>query len=373
MAINGAFDSAELRAITASPGAINEDLMSKIWDVSKVPMPFQDRIGTGTCTSNVHEWIQDKLGTAAANAYCENASQTGGSSSAPTDIGNSAQGPYGGSTAAARRRNHCQISAKGVTISYRAQAVNAPGGINGLAYQLMMRQRELKQDMEFILMSNTASLVGNATSTAPLLGGYLSWVASLSSPTQVLGVTAAASTSTLGGYSGSTGLTVACGSGATPGNLAETDLRDCVQAIWTGGAEPSVAIMNAYQKRAISQYMYTSSARIAQLVSEVGQGTSGADVARGAVSIMVTDYGVLEFVASRFMPKQASTTHDFIAIFDPAYLSVDYLTGITVKDQPIAGLQDQRLMYADYTLKVGSEQAVGAVIDISPTSVMTAT
>lgn len=367
MAINGAMDSAELRAITTTPGPVREDLMSKIWDVSKVPLPFQDRIGTGTANSNVHEWVQDKLGTAAANAWCENASvAASGSASAPTDIGNSALG------VSLRARNHCQISTKAVTTSYRAQAVDVAGSSNSFAYQLMQRQRELKQDMEFVLMSNTASLVGNATSTAPLLGGYLSWVASLSSPTQVMGVTAAASTSTLGGYDASTGLTVACGSGATPGNLAETDLRDCVQAIWTGGAEPTTAICNAYQKRAISQYMYTSSARIAQLVSEVGQGQSGADVARGAVSVFVTDYGVLELVASRFMPRQASTTHDFIAIFDPAYLSVDYLSGIQVKDQPIAGLQDSKLMYADYTLRV-NRQAVGAVIDISPTSVMTAT
>lgn len=368
MAVNGALDSAELRAITTTPGPVREDLLSKIWDVSRVPLPFQDRIGTGTCESNVHEWINDKLGVAAANAWVENASVPAtGSASAPTDIGNSAVGPT------IRMRNHCQISAKVVTTSYRGQAVSQVGSVAGFAYQLMQRLRELKQDQEFIMLSNTASLAGNATATAPLLGGYLSWVASLTSPTQVLGVTAAAATSTLGGYDASTGLTVACGSGATPGNLAETDLRDVVQAIWTGGAEPSVAMCNAYQKRAISQYMYTSSSRIAQLVSEVGQGTSGADVARGAVSIFVTDYGVLELVANRFFPRQASTTHDYIAVFDPQYLSVDYLQGHTTKEQPIAGLQDSKLLYCDYTLRVSSRQAIGAVIDISPTSVMTAT
>jgi hypothetical protein len=96
------------------------------------------------------------------------------------------------------------------------------------------------------------------------------------------------------------------------------------------------------------------------------------DVARGAVSVFISDYGVVELVPNRFFPYQASTTHDFVAIFDPAYLSVDYLTDVTVRDQPIAGLQDQRLMYADYTLRVSSVQAIAAIADISPTGAMTA-
>ena len=368
MAVNGALDTAEIRALT-SGGNIREDLMAKVWDVSRVPLPFQDRIGTGTCTSNVHEWTIDKLGVAAANAWVENASVPAtGTASAPTDIGNSAT-----QAAVIRARNHCQISAKAVSVSDRSQAVQTSGNTASLAYQVMQRQRELKQDMEFILLSNTASLAGNATTTAPLLGGYLSWVEDKTSPTQNLFVSAAATPSASGGYDESTLLTVAAASTATPAAVSETDLRDVIEAIWTGGAEATTAMMLPSMKRIVSQYMYTSSARIAQLTSEVGQGKSGQDVARGAVSVFISDYGVIELVPNRFFPKQASTTHDFIAVFDPAYLSVDYLQGIQTTEEAHLGLQMRRSMFADYTLRCSSDQAIGAIADISPTGAMTAT
>ncbi len=368
MAVNGALDTAEIRALT-STGNIREDLMAKVWDVSRTPLPFQDRIGTGTCSSNIHEWTMDKLGTAAANAYVENASvPETGTTSAPTDIGNSAS-----SANVIRARNHCQISGKAVTVSKRSQDVQTSGNTASLAYQLMQRQRELRQDMEFILLSNTASLAGNATTTAPLLGGYLSWVEDKTSPTQNLFVSAAATPSADGGYDESTLLTTAAASTATVAAISEADLRDAIEAVYNGGAEASVAMCRPSLKRIISQYMYTSSARIAQLTSEVGQGTTGQDVARGAVSVFISDYGVVELVPNRHFPFQASTTHEFVAVFDPAYLSVDYLSNVNVIEQPIAGLQDSRLMYADYTLRVSSDQAIAAIADVSPTGAMTAT
>jgi hypothetical protein len=368
MAVNGALDTTEIRALT-SGGNIREDLMAKVWDVSRVPLPFQDRIGTGSATSNIHEWTIDKLGVAAANAWVENASVPAtGSASAPTDIGNDAT-----QANVIRARNHCQISAKALSVSDRSQNVQTSGNTASLAYQLMQRQRELKQDMEFILLSNTASLAGNATTTAPLLGGYLSWVEDKTSPTQNLFVSAAGTPSADGGYDESTLLTVAAASTATPAAISEADLRDVIEAIYNGGAEATTAMCRPAMKRIISQYMYTSSARIAQLTSEVGQGQSGQDVARGAVSVFISDYGVVELVPNRFMPYQASTTHDFVAVFDPSYLSVDYLAPIKVTEEARLGLQMRRSMVVDYTLRVSSDQAIGAIADISPTGAMTAT
>jgi hypothetical protein len=273
-----------------------------------------------------------------------------------------------------RYRNHCQISAKSVTVSFRNQAVESLGNTGSLAYQLMQRQRELKQDMEVIMLSNTASLVGNATTTAPLLGGFPTWVraAGLTSPTQAVFQSPDATPSAASGYVFATGLTAALDGAGTPAAITETLLRNAIEAIYNGGAEATTAMCKPSMKRIISQYMYTSSARIAQLTSDVGQGTSGQDVARGAVSIFISDYGVVELVPNRFQPLTNSTTHDAVFIFDPAYLSVDYLQGIQTKVGTQNGLQDQRLMYADYTLKVGSEQAVAMVGDLSPTAAMTA-
>lgn len=366
MAVTEALDTAEIRALT-STGNIREDLMKKIWDVSSVPLPFQDRLDVGVCTSNIHEWTVDKLGVAAANAYVENA-QTGAllADSQPTDIGNKAS-----QTNVIRMRNHCQISAKQVSVSNRAQTVQTSGNTASLSYQVMQRQKELKQDMEFILLGNTASLAGNATTTAPLLGGYMSWVTDKSNPTQDLYVSAGSVASTPGGYVQATLLTSVLGATGTVGAIAEKDLRDVIQAIYNGGAEATTAMCRPAMKRIISEYMYTSSSRIAQLTSEVGQGKTGMDVARGAVSVFVSDFGVVELVPNRFMPFQSGSTFDVVAVFDPSYMTVDYLQGINVTELAKAGLNDRRSMFADYTLRVCNDQAIGLIGDISTTAAMT--
>ena len=368
MPVNGALDLSDIRGLT-SGGNIREDLMDKVWNVSKIPLPFQDMIGQGVCKSNLHEWTIDKLAIAAANAWVENASVPAtGTAAVPTDIGDSAT-----ESNVIRARNHCQISAKVVSVSDRSQNVMTSGNTASLAYQLMMRQRELRQDMEFILLSNTASLAGNSTTIAPLLGGYLSWVADKAAPTQDLFLSAAAVPSAQGGYNQTTLLTAAAAATATPAAISEADLRDVIQAIYNGGAEATTLMCRPTMKRIISQYMYTSSARIAQLTADVGQGNSGTDVARGAVSVFISDYGVLALMPNRFFPFQASTTHEYCAVFDPAYLAVDYLSNIKVTEEAHLGLQSRRSMVADYTLRVSSDQAIGAIVDISPTGAMTAT
>lgn len=155
------------------------------------------------------------------------------------------------------------------------------------------------------------------------------------------------------------------------GAIAEKDLRDVIQAIYNGGAEATTAMCRPAMKRIISEYMYTSSSRIAQLTSEVGQGKTGMDVARGAVSVFVSDFGVVELVPNRFMPFQSGSTFDVVAVFDPSYMTVDYLQGINVTELAKAGLNDRRSMFADYTLRVCNDQAIGLIGDISTTAAMT--
>ena len=40
-------DSADLKAVGRG-GLIREDVMSQIWDISKIPLPFTDMIGSET-------------------------------------------------------------------------------------------------------------------------------------------------------------------------------------------------------------------------------------------------------------------------------------------------------------------------------------
>ena len=47
-------DSADLKAV-AYKGLIREDVMQKIWDISKIPLPLQDRIGNDAAKNSYKE------------------------------------------------------------------------------------------------------------------------------------------------------------------------------------------------------------------------------------------------------------------------------------------------------------------------------
>lgn len=47
-------DSADLKGVQAG-GLIREDVMNKIWDISRIPLPFTDMVGTGSAKNEFKE------------------------------------------------------------------------------------------------------------------------------------------------------------------------------------------------------------------------------------------------------------------------------------------------------------------------------
>src|SRR5512139_857087 len=183
MATSDYLSGADLAAV-ARGGVLREDVLSKIWDISKIPLPFTDVIGTASHKNAYTSWVQDALQAQNLN----NAAVDG------QDIAS-----YQNIPASPRVGNQSQISTKSVAVSERAQSEDAIGG-NALAYQIMMRQQELKRDMEGIMLTGQASVADNGDTVAGKSGGLASWI-----ETNVnFGVDGVA-----GGYSTATGLTVA--------------------------------------------------------------------------------------------------------------------------------------------------------------------
>ena len=52
------------QSIVTLNGIINEDVMQKIWDISKIPLPLTDIIGTDSHANEYYEWTQDSLAAA---------------------------------------------------------------------------------------------------------------------------------------------------------------------------------------------------------------------------------------------------------------------------------------------------------------------
>ena len=53
-------DSADLKGLAAG-GVIREDVMNKIWDISKIPLPFTDMVGSESSKQEYKEWVLDEL------------------------------------------------------------------------------------------------------------------------------------------------------------------------------------------------------------------------------------------------------------------------------------------------------------------------
>jgi hypothetical protein len=333
-------DSADLKAVDYN-GLINEDVMQKIWDISRIPLPFTDMIGTDTCKNEYKEWTTDEL----AAPDVDNAVVDG------SDAGTS------DTKSGERVGNHCQISDKVVRVSTRANESDSVGDAGKLSYQVMMRQRELRRDVEAISLTQQASVADNGDDIAGRSAGLGAWL-------------------TTSDYRGATGAAAGFANGivaaATAGNkqgLTESLVRDCVQSVYQEGGDPTVMMSVPSVIRAFSEYLFTSSARVATLMADQGKSAEKA-TALGSVNVFVTDFGTLDLVDNRL--QQGYTAADTGTVYcayiiTPSMLAHGYLHGYRVEPLAKTGLADNRQMAVDWTLIVNNEKAHGVIADIDPT------
>lgn len=329
-------------ALKARPrgGLVPEDVMGKIWDISKIPLPVQDLFGEDSHSNEYAEWTKDKLGTVNVN------NQVVDGSDAPAD--NNALGTRVG--------NHSQISVKVVSASTRARDGKTLNMGEAYAYQVMMRQQELRRDIDAMALANKASVADDGAAVAGVAAGLDAWITTNTNN---------GATGANGGFQTGSGLVTA----ATPGTaraLSEATIRNVAQAIWEGGGNPTVLMGRPAVIRRLSAYMFTTSAQVATLMSDIKE-KRGAAVATGSVNVFVTDFGVvLEMMANRLQqPTSAGVSTVFL--IDPERAHLSYLSRIQTIGLAKTGLADKGEMFADWTLKVMNEEAFGAIRAIDET------
>ena len=334
---NTNWDSTDLKAIDHE-GWINESVMQQIFDISRIPLPITDLIGSGSHGNEYTSWLTDALAAPTAGGWVVDGADAGADESA------------GG----ARLGNHSGILDKVVKVSTRAQASDTIGG-DALAYQVRQRQRELRQDVE-------ANMLGNQGSTASDANAATAGVPAS------LPVMMAKFDSGSGGSGGvfSAGTWSAWTPGLAPVALTETMIRDAAQAAWEDGGNPTHLSSVPSIIRNLSEYMFTSSSRIATLTGETNN--NGPASAMGSVNVFLTDFNVeLRFVPNRLqLPYQAAAAGDSAAvmILDPDYAELSYLHGYRVEPLAKTGLADNRQMAVDFSVICNEPKAHRAIMDI---------
>lgn len=349
-------DAFDLASINLQ-GMIHEDVLNNIFDISKISLPLTERAGSDTHDNQNFTWPMSALRQ-------------------PVTTGQQIDGAdiTGDDTKNGRRvGNHSEIRAKRIPVSTRAQAVNTIGYANTLAYQITERQQELRRDVEATALSNNASVIGTDVA-AGVTAGLNAWITSV----DVDGV-AAADPNVLRGALGADGgwddtvgdSLVAAATLGTVRALSETNVRDIVEGIYSKGGEPTALMCIPKVKRRISEYLFTSSARVATMINDMPGGDAAQRKAQGSVDLFITDFGSLEIIPNRLQPLYA-TNNSTVFAMDFNFLSLSFLTGYRVEPLAKTGLSDVRMLNVDWGLRVDNWDAMGGVADVSDALAMVA-
>lgn len=310
---------------------IREDLQDAMVSISPTETPFMSAIGTKSASNTFFEWpVVNLAAPSSANRVIEGENDPG--NDAPTN--------------ALRLGNYTQLSDKVVEVSSTAEAVNGAADAQTLAKQIAYKLKELKRDMETMLLDNVAANAG-AAATARATAGLPAF---LRTNVSRGGGSPAGANGTLSGTTNGFPNAAATDAGTTR-ELTEALLRGVIANCWTNGAEPSIVMVGAGSKQKIST-AFTGTATKFKNVDD--------KKIVAAVDLYVSDFGELQVVPNRWQ-----RTRD-VFVLDPSYARIAYLQ--RTKQEPLAktGHAERRLISVEYGLQVDNEAAHGIIADINP-------
>ena len=317
---------------------IREDLSNIIYNISPMDTPFLNGCGRGTADNTLFEWQTDELKAAASNLQVEGNDYTSTAATEPR-----------------RLSNYTQISATQVQSSGTAEAVDFAGRKSTQAYQLAKRAKEMKRDMEFMLLEGTVKAAGSSGS-ARNTACFSTWIG-----TNDVDTTNVVAASTGGGLTnnGSTTYpdgTTEAGTGGADTAITIALVNNVVERIWNLGGTPDTILCDSTVKGTISSSS-VGGAVVAAPRNDIG--SKDKITAVNAVDVLVTDFGTFKVVPDRFIPK---TQVDFI---DFDLWSVDYLRPFRTETLAKSGDSVKQLLIAEYGLRAkngnGSGQLKSAI------------
>jgi len=312
---------------TFDVSTIREDLQEAMISISPTETPFMSAIGTKKADNTYVEWSEVDLASPdGSNRVAEGEASPG--NDAPTN--------------AVRLGNYTQISDKVVEVSDTNNAVNGVADAQTVAKQVAYKLKELKRDMEKMLLDNVAASAGSS-GTARQSAGLGAFIRT----NTYRGATGADGT-----LSGSTsGYPDAAATDGTQEALTEANMQSVIASCWDEGAEPSIVLCGSQVKQKISS-TFTGTATSYREADEKR--------VTAAVDVYVSDFGELQIVPCRHIRARD------LFVLDPNYARIAYLQRTRQKPLARTGHAERRLISTEYTLQVDSEKAHGVVADIDP-------
>jgi hypothetical protein len=317
------------KAYDLSGGALREDLEDIIYDISPMDTWFLTNAGRTSVKSTTHEWLTDALAAPAANQAIEGDAFSAGTRALPS-----------------RLKNYTSISLKNFEVTGTAQKVDNAGMRELMAYHTARAGKELKRDIETMILGNYPASAG--TSLSPRISaGVPNWLYT-NNHIKLTGQ-AAAGFSTTAPVSGfATATMPGVGSSATA--FLEADLKNMLQQAWSCGGNPADVVTTASVYNTISSF--TGLATRFRNVESRAQ----AQII-GAADVYVSAFGSHTLRINRYCPS------GYAFALDISYWSVGYLRPFQTIDIAQVGDAERRTILCEWTLiaknPLSSTKAVG--------------
>lgn len=307
-----------------------EDLTDMIFNIAPTETPIVSSMGRGRAKAVLHEWQTDTLEAAAANAQIEG-----------DDIDD-----FPAVTPSVRVGNYSQISRKLLILSDTLEVVDKAGRRSELAYQMALRGRELKRDMELIVTSNQGGDAGGVALAREMatLGAWLKTNTEFGStdgadPVYTSGVPSAGRTDD-----------------SVPEAFNEEDFLSVIRQGWEAGADIDswIVYAGALNRQNISLNVDGVVARNYDISN-----TPRPSAAIASIDVIVTDFGTVRVMPDRFQRERD------IWYLDAEFLELDFLRNPRVVRLAKTGDAEKRMLIQEWTLKVKNEAALGGYFDLT--------
>ena len=297
------------------------DLMNMIFNVAPSDTPFLTMCGKSSASQTLHEWQTDTLASPGENSVLEGADTTTFSESYTTELS-----------------NRTQILKKAINVSGTAQAVEQAGVSKQYAYQMALRTKELKKDVEYALLQNKVARSDNGSSEGRLMTGLPCWM-------QTNYATEDGTKATL--------TSTACTAGTTR-VPTEAMLKALLTDIYNAGGNPDQIMMAPDIRVKMSEVLSGGATKIEKAERKK---------ATAVIDVYVSDFGSLKLVPNRVQAFEPfSKTCAFV--LDPQYWKVAYLRGFKEERLAVTGDSMKGHILVECTLEARNDASSGVLADL---------
>lgn len=315
--------------VSTSSNTNKEQLSDVVSRITPEDTPIYSMIPKGKLTGTHPEWSIDELDAPGDNAQAEGDDYTFSATDSPEKVG-----------------NYSQIFRKSWVLSATQEASDDAGKVLKRKEQKLKKAIALRKDVEFSIVSNTASVDG----TTRRSGGLPSWI-----ETNV----SRGSGGSNGGFNTGTKLTVAATNG-TQRAFSKTLLDTTMQAVYTSGGNAGHLFVSPYVKSVFVTFM--SDSNVASFRYAVSQGGKQNTIVATA-DIYEGPFGKVMVHPNRVMTTAATARNAFL--IDSDLVSFDWLRKMQ-EDKNVAktGDADKGVIIGEGALRVKNEAGLGIIADI---------